>query len=151
MKFDPRAPADDSLELGPTTAAQFGAPAAPGGTARASDHAQEARHHWRFTQWFTAALVAAWFLITFYVGFFARDLHQVEVLGWPLSFYLAAQGAPFMFVLITWVYSAVMDRAGHVRPFAEGGPGMLGPVLLALPQPPLGRPNALRRTFTGFW
>lgn len=64
----------------------------------------------------------AWGLITFYVGFFARDLHTVELFGWPVSFYLAAQGGPFLFVLITWLYCAVMDRAEVHAGLAEAEP-----------------------------
>ena len=42
----------------------------------------------RVTGW----LLAVWFAVTFGVSFFARELNVV-VLGWPLSFWVAAQGA----------------------------------------------------------
>ena len=83
---------------------------------------EDERQHWRFTLWFTGSLVVAWALITFYVGFFARDLQTVEIFGWPVSFYLAAQGGPFLFVLITWLYSAVMDRAEVRAGLSEAEP-----------------------------
>jgi putative solute:sodium symporter small subunit len=54
-------------------------------------------------------LLAIWALVTFGVGYFARDL-DFDVLGWPFSFWMAAQGAVFVYVLIIGWYARYMNR-----------------------------------------
>jgi putative solute:sodium symporter small subunit len=73
-----------------------------------------AKSRWRVSQRFTAALLVVWFAVTFGVAFFAREL-SVSVLGWPLSFWVAAQGAPLVYLALVGVYARRMNRldAGH--------------------------------------
>ena len=42
--------------------------------------------------------------------FFARELSTLALFGWPLSFYLAAQGVSLLFLLILAVYALCMRR-----------------------------------------
>ena len=42
-------------------------------------------------------MLVLWIAVSFGFVFFARDL-QFDVLGWPLSFWLAAQGIVLVFV-----------------------------------------------------
>jgi putative solute:sodium symporter small subunit len=56
-----------------------------------------------------AALLAAWIGVTFVIAYFAREL-QFHVLGWPFSFWVAAQGGVLVYVAITWVYARRMAR-----------------------------------------
>lgn len=58
--------------------------------------------------WLKAILLAAWVVCSFGVCFFARDL-QAWVQGWQLGYWLAAQGAVLMFMLIVVVYCVVMN------------------------------------------
>ncbi len=46
-----------------------------------------------------AWLLLACFAASFGVVFFARDLHS-SLAGWPLGFWLAAQGSVFVFIAI---------------------------------------------------
>lgn len=55
-------------------------------------------------------LLGIWFLATFVIIFFARELSTVSFFGWPLSFYLAAQGAVVIYLLIVAAYALVMDH-----------------------------------------
>ena len=66
--------------------------------------------HWRRTRRLTAALLLLWLLTTFGTVFFARELAAVSLFGWPLSFYLAAQGAALVYLAILLVYAFAMDR-----------------------------------------
>ncbi|QTX21500.1 DUF4212 domain-containing protein [Comamonas aquatica] len=59
--------------------------------------------------WLKAILLAVWVVFSFGVCFFARDL-QAWVQGWQLGYWMAAQGAVLMFMLIALVYCVVMDR-----------------------------------------
>ena len=70
---------------------------------------KEAGGAWRMR----AALLVVWALASFGVAFFARDLDQV-LAGWPLNYWLAAQGAVLVFmgivVLYTWWMNSVEAR-----------------------------------------
>lgn len=66
--------------------------------------------HWDGTKRLTRKLLLAWFFITFLTIFFARELSHVTLFGWSLSFYMAAQGAPLIYVLIVAVYAWRMRR-----------------------------------------
>lgn len=66
--------------------------------------------HWDGTKRLTRKLLLAWFFITFLTIFFARELSNVTLFGWPLSFYMAAQGAPLLYVVIVAIYAWRMRR-----------------------------------------
>ncbi|MBX9935012.1 MAG: DUF4212 domain-containing protein [Burkholderiaceae bacterium] len=55
-----------------------------------------------------AVLLLLWVLAAFGVGFFARDLQTIEVLGWPLGYWLASQGVVLVFLAIVLAYAVVM-------------------------------------------
>jgi len=66
--------------------------------------------HWARTRRLTAVLLLLWLATTFGTAFFARELAAVTVFGWPLSFYLAAQGAALVYLAILGVYALAMAR-----------------------------------------
>ncbi|HZV64910.1 MAG TPA: DUF4212 domain-containing protein [Telluria sp.] len=66
--------------------------------------------HWRRTRRLTVALLAVWFATSFGTVFFARELAALSLFGWPLSFYLAAQGASLIYLAILGVYAWRMRR-----------------------------------------
>ena len=59
--------------------------------------------------WLKAILLAVWVVVSFGACFFARDL-QLLAGDWPLGYWMAAQGAVLMFMLIVVVYCGAMDR-----------------------------------------
>ena len=59
--------------------------------------------------WVRATLLFVWVLASFGMAFFARDLGQT-VAGWPLNFWLAAQGSVLVFIGIVVVYAWWMNR-----------------------------------------
>jgi putative solute:sodium symporter small subunit len=61
--------------------------------------------HWRRVNRMTAWLLATWLLATFCIIFFARELSGLSIFGWPLSFYLAAQGASLIYLAIIGFYA----------------------------------------------
>lgn len=58
--------------------------------------------------WLRAVLLILWFLASFGVAFFARDLGMV-VAGWPLNFWWTAQGAVLVFIAVVMVYASYMN------------------------------------------
>ncbi|WP_341930075.1 DUF4212 domain-containing protein [Methyloversatilis discipulorum] len=68
------------------------------------------REYWRRNLRITAVLLAIWFLVTFVPVYFARPLNEITFLGWPLAFYMGAQGALIVYVIIIGYYARVMNR-----------------------------------------
>lgn len=80
--------------------------------------ADAARLRWRQSQRITAALLAVWFAVTFGVAYFARALSGI-VFGWPFSFWVAAQGALVVFLLLVCLYARWMARLDLEHGLAE--------------------------------
>ncbi len=70
---------------------------------------QKHRDYWQKNLRITAWLLAVWFVATFVVVFFAREL-SFSFFGWPFSFYMAAQGALIVYMIIIWVYARYMNK-----------------------------------------
>lgn len=66
--------------------------------------------HWERTRKMTLLLLALWLATGFGTVFFARELAQFEIFGWPLSFYMAAQGASLVSLAIIGFYAWRMRR-----------------------------------------
>ena len=66
--------------------------------------------HWHKTRRLTAILLLVWLATGFCAAFFARELAGLSVFGWPLSFYLAAQGASLVYLAIIGGYAWRMRR-----------------------------------------
>jgi putative solute:sodium symporter small subunit len=62
------------------------------------------RIYWNRNRGLTIALLLAWFGVTFSVPFFARSM-TFTVLGWPFSFYMAAQGCLVIYLLLIFLYA----------------------------------------------
>ena len=62
--------------------------------------------------------VYAWYTGGFVVWYFARDLN-FSFFGWPFSFWMAAQGALIVYVLIIWFYARYMNRLDQEHGVAE--------------------------------
>lgn len=77
--------------------------------AHARERQDQPRRHWRRNLRATAVLLAVWFLVTFAVAFFARELN-FNFFGWPFSFWVGAQGALIVYVLIIGAYAWHMGR-----------------------------------------
>jgi putative solute:sodium symporter small subunit len=77
-----------------------------------------ARTGWRARRRVTALLLAVWFVVTFGVTFFAREL-SVSVFGWPFSFWVAAQGALIVYLALVCVYARAMRRIDEAQGVAE--------------------------------
>ena len=78
--------------------------------------------YWRRTLRLTIALLLLWFLVTFGVCFFARDLNAVTVFGFPLGFFMGGQGVLVIYVLIVGVFAWRMnaiDNESAVRALSD--------------------------------
>jgi putative solute:sodium symporter small subunit len=76
------------------------------------------RQYWQKNLNITAVLLAIWFVVTFVVGYFARDL-SFTFMGWPFSFWVGAQGALIVYVLLIWFYARTMNKLDEEHGVAE--------------------------------
>jgi putative solute:sodium symporter small subunit len=76
--------------------------------------------YWARTRRFTVLLLCVWFVVTFGIAFFARELSQLTFFGWSFSYYMAAQGTIFIYVIIVGTYAWRMSKLDQT---IEGGDG----------------------------
>jgi putative solute:sodium symporter small subunit len=69
------------------------------------------RRYWRFNIGLISVLMLIGFAVSFVVPLYARTLSNVRVAGFRLPFYLGAQGAIVIYLLLIAVYIAAMTRA----------------------------------------
>lgn len=67
------------------------------------------RLYWRRVLRLTLLLLGAWLALTVLLSVFAREL-SFALFGWPFSFWMASQGALFIFCGLVWAYALLMDR-----------------------------------------
>ena len=67
------------------------------------------QEYWSRNLRITAILLALWFVVTFVIGWYARDL-SFNFFGWPFAFWVGAQGALVLYVWIIWYYASYMNR-----------------------------------------
>jgi putative solute:sodium symporter small subunit len=76
------------------------------------------KEYWLKNLQLTGILLVIWFVVTFVIGFYARDL-TFTFLGWPFSFWVASQGALVVYMLIIWFYARSMNRMDEDYGVAE--------------------------------
>lgn len=65
--------------------------------------------YWQATLRKTALLMLIWFVVTFVIAYFARDL-SFNFFGWPFAFYMGAQGSLIVYIAIIWYYARSMNQ-----------------------------------------
>jgi len=76
--------------------------------------------YWRKNLRISAILLLIWFVVTYVMAFFARELATINFFGWPLSFYMAAQGSLIIYVAIIGFYAMYMRKLDIEHDVAEG-------------------------------
>jgi putative solute:sodium symporter small subunit len=67
------------------------------------------REYWHKNLRITGILLAIWFIVTFVVSYYAREL-SFKFFGWPFSFWMGAQGALVIYILIIGYYARYMGK-----------------------------------------
>ncbi len=76
------------------------------------------QRYWQKNLRITGISLAIWFFVTFVVAYFARDLN-FNFFGWPFSFWVGAQGALIVYVLLIGFYARTMNRLDQEHNVAE--------------------------------
>ena len=83
---------------------------------KVSERQQE---YWQKNLRITAILLAIWFVVTYLASFFARELNAITILGFPFGFYMGAQGALIVYVVIIFYYANYMNKLDKQYGVAE--------------------------------
>jgi putative solute:sodium symporter small subunit len=70
------------------------------------------QEYWRKNLVITAILLFIWFVVTFVEIWFARELNSssMTILGFPLGFYMSAQGSLIVYVALIGIYALLMRK-----------------------------------------
>ena len=72
---------------------------------------EQKKSYWRYNVKLTAVLLIIWFVVTYLIsGLWAAWLNQFSFLGFPLGYYMAAQGSLAIFVIEIAVYANLMNK-----------------------------------------
>ncbi len=65
--------------------------------------------HWSATRGLMFVMLFLWIALSFGVHWFVNDLNEIVIGGFPLGFYMAAQGSLIAFVLMLFIFAAAQD------------------------------------------
>ena len=66
--------------------------------------------YWHKNLVITGILLVIWFVVTFVEAWYARELNSMSILGFPLGFYMSAQGSLIIYVVLIWIYQRYMNN-----------------------------------------
>jgi putative solute:sodium symporter small subunit len=78
------------------------------------------KEYWRKNLTITSILLFIWFVVTYVIGYYARELHEITILGFPFAFYMGAQGSLVIYIVIIGVYAWYMNKQDKIYGVAEG-------------------------------
>ena len=78
-----------------------------------------AQEHWSRTRGLMWFVLVIWFIFSFVIHIFAPSLNDIVIAGFPLGFYMAAQGSLIIFVILIFWYAARQNRIDEECGMAE--------------------------------
>jgi putative solute:sodium symporter small subunit len=90
----------------------LGAHPPPHGRAKMADLTEAQKQaYWQYNVRLTVVLLVIWFVVTYLIsGLWAGWLNRYSILGFPLGYYMAAQGSLAIFVIEIAVYAHLMNK-----------------------------------------
>jgi putative solute:sodium symporter small subunit len=64
-------------------------------------------------------MFALWVFFSFIIHFFVNQLNSIVILGFPLGFYMAAQGSLIAFVVMLFLFAKRQDAIDREEGVAE--------------------------------
>lgn len=80
---------------------------------------QGADRYWQRTSALMWTMFALWVFFSFVIHFFVNSLNEIRFLGFPLGFYMAAQGSLIAFVVMLFVFAKRQDTIDREEGVAE--------------------------------
>jgi putative solute:sodium symporter small subunit len=72
---------------------------------------EKLKAYWAFNIRLTTIVMVIWFVVTYVAIFFTPQLNNIVILGFPLGYYMGAQGSLIIFVILIFWYAFKMNAA----------------------------------------
>ena len=79
----------------------------------------DGERYWARTSALMWTMFALWVFFSFVIHFFVDRLNSVVILGFPLVFYMAAQGSLAVFVIMLFLFAKRQDTIDREEGVAE--------------------------------
>jgi putative solute:sodium symporter small subunit len=75
--------------------------------------------YWKKTSRLMIIMMSLWFFFSYAVHFFVTPLNSIKLFGFPLGFYMAAQGSLIAFVAMLFWFAKAQDKIDRDSGVAE--------------------------------
>jgi len=75
--------------------------------------------HWEKTQRLMYIMMGLWIFFSFFIHMFVSWLNAIKILGFPIGFYMAAQGSLIAFVVMLFLFAKRQDTIDREEGVAE--------------------------------
>lgn len=75
--------------------------------------------YWARTSTLMWIMLALWIFFSFIIHMFVGTLNSIKILGFPLGFYMAAQGSLIAFVVMLFLFAKRQDAIDREEGVAE--------------------------------
>jgi putative solute:sodium symporter small subunit len=72
---------------------------------------EKLKAYWSYNVKLTAIIMAIWFVVTYVAIFFSPELNNIVIFGFPMGYYMGAQGSLIIFVILIFWYALKMNAA----------------------------------------
>ncbi len=69
-----------------------------------------AKAYWRENQRLIVILLVIWFCVTYIPVIFVNQVNSIVIAGFPLGYYMGAQGSLIVFVVMIFYYAFAMNK-----------------------------------------
>jgi len=77
--------------------------------------------HWEKTRGLMIITLAIWFIFSIVIFMFGEGLNNASFLGYPLAYYMCAQGSIVVFVVLIFWFANRQEKIDEEFGFAERG------------------------------
>ena len=77
--------------------------------------------HWEKTKGLMIITLAIWFVFSIVIFMFGEGLNNASFLGYPLAYYMCAQGSIVIFVVLIFWFANRQEKIDEEFGFAERG------------------------------
>ena len=77
--------------------------------------------HWEKTKGLMMLTLAIWFIFSIVIFMFGESLNNGSFLGYPLAYYMCAQGSIIIFVVLIFWFANRQEKIDEEFGFAERG------------------------------
>jgi len=72
---------------------------------------EKLKAYWSYNVKLTAIILGIWFVVTYVAIFFSPELNNIVIFGFPMGYYMGAQGSLIIFVILIFWYAFKMNAA----------------------------------------